>query len=98
MIMCMCCFRFLHPFRYPKALQLVKTNSSKWVHEELPEHHSFTWQEGYGAFSIGVSQIDNTESYIRNQAEHHRQKTFEEEFLAFLEKHSIVYDPRFVWG
>jgi len=81
-----------------KAMQLVKGNSSKWVHDEFPEHHNFAWQEGYGAFSIGVSQIDTTKQYIINQAEHHRTKTFQEEFLAFLKKHEIEYDPRYVWG
>jgi REP element-mobilizing transposase RayT len=81
-----------------KALQLLKGGSSKWVHETFPEHGDFAWQEGYGAFSIGISQIDATVAYIHNQREHHRVKTFEEEFLEFLEKHGIEYDPRYVWG
>ncbi|NOY28664.1 MAG: IS200/IS605 family transposase [Planctomycetes bacterium] len=81
-----------------KVMQLVKGNSSKWVHDEFPEYHNFAWQEGYGAFSIGISQIDATKQYIANQIEHHRTKTFQEEFLAFLKKHEIEYDPRYVWG
>ncbi len=81
-----------------KAMQLVKGSSSKWVHDEFPEYHNFAWQEGYGAFSIGVSQIDTTKQYIANQIEHHRTKTFQEEFLAFLKKHEIEYDPRYIWG
>lgn len=81
-----------------KALQLVKGGSSKWVHDELPTHRDFAWQEGYGAFSIGVSQVDDTLRYIANQAEHHRVKSYEEEFIAFLERHGIDYDPRYVWG
>lgn len=81
-----------------QAMQLVKGSSSKWVHEEFSEHPQFAWQEGYGAFSIGVSQIDLTKQYIANQIEHHRTKTFQEEFLAFLKKHKIEYDPRYVWG
>jgi putative transposase len=60
-----------------KALQLLKGNSSKWIHETFPELHSFEWQEGYGAFSIGVSGIDATVDYIRNQIEHHRTDRFE---------------------
>jgi putative transposase len=81
-----------------KALQLIKANSSKWIHETFPDQETFSWQEGYGAFSIGKSQVGATVAYIRNQAEHHRVKTFQEEFLAFLAKHEMDYDPRFVWG
>src|SRR4051812_4480549 len=55
-----------------KAVQLLKGNSSKWIHETFPKLSSFGWQEGYGAFSIGVSGIAATTSYIRNQEEHHR--------------------------
>jgi putative transposase len=81
-----------------KAIQLVKGNSSKWLHETFPDMSHFAWQEGYGAFSIGISQLDTTITYIQNQQKHHRRKTFEEEFLSFLKKHHIEYDPRFVWG
>jgi len=81
-----------------KAIQLIKGGSSKWVHDSFPAHAAFAWQEGYGAFSIGISQIEVTTAYIDTQAEHHRQQTFEEEFLAFLKKHGIEYDPRYVWG
>ncbi|HEX2473505.1 MAG TPA: IS200/IS605 family transposase [Lacipirellulaceae bacterium] len=81
-----------------KALQLIKGGSSTWVHETFPEYHRLEWQEGYGAFSIGVSQVDDTRQYIANQREHHRTKTFQEEFLAFLERHGIDYDSRFIWG
>jgi REP element-mobilizing transposase RayT len=80
------------------AMQLVKGGSSKWVHNTFPSKRDFAWQEGYGAFSIGISQADDTKRYIENQAEHHRVKTFEEEFIAFLERHGIEYDPRYVWG
>ena len=80
-----------------KAIQLVKGGSSKWVHETFPSHSNFAWQEGYGAFSIGVSQAENTIAYINNQREHHHIKTFKEEFLAFLKKHDIEYDERYIW-
>ncbi len=81
-----------------KALQLIKGGSSKWIHDTFPEHQDFEWQEGYGAFSIGISQIYDTIRYIANQPEHHRTRTFQEEFIAFLERHGIEYDPRYVWG
>jgi hypothetical protein len=81
-----------------KALQLIKGGSSKWMHDEFPQRRDFAWQEGYGAFSIGVSQLDDTKRYIYNQAEHHRSKSFEEEFIAFLDRHGVDYDPRLIWG
>jgi len=81
-----------------KAMQLIKGASSKWVHETYPEFNEFEWQEGYGAFTVGISQVPDTKTYIENQREHHRTKTFQEEFIAFLERHGIEYDPRYVWG
>lgn len=75
-----------------KAVQLLKGNSSKWIHETFSEMRSFEWQEGYGAFSVGVSAIDATVAYIRNQAEHHRKRTFREEFNAVLRKHGFDFD------
>lgn len=75
-----------------KAVQLLKGNSSKWIHETFPEYHAFEWQEGYGAFSIGVSGIETTVDYIRRQAEHHRQRSFKEELVEFLKKHNQSYD------
>jgi putative transposase len=66
----------------------------------MNERHQggFAWQEGYGAFTPGVSQKTDAMVYIRSQAEHHRKQTFEEEFVAFLRKNAVEYDPYFVWG
>ena len=75
-----------------KTVQLLKGNSSKWIHETFSEMRSFEWQEGYGAFSIGVSAIDVTRAYIRNQAEHHRRRTFREELETMLRKHGFDFD------
>ncbi len=58
----------------------------------------FAWQQGYGAFSVSVSQIPATIAYINNQKKHHAKRTFEDEFIAFLKKHSVDYDPRYVFG
>jgi putative transposase len=77
-----------------KALQLLKGNSSKWIHEKFPRLHPFEWQEEYGAFSIGISAVDDTVRYIRNQAEHDRKRSFREEFVAMLRRHSLDYDER----
>ena len=81
-----------------KAVQLIKGNSSKWIHDTFPQHAAFEWQEGYGAFSIGVSQVERTRSYIEGQEAHHRETSFEAEFLLFLRRHGIEYDPKHVWG
>jgi hypothetical protein len=58
----------------------------------------FEWQEGYGAFSIGVAQKSATVAYIEHQETHHRRHDFQAEFIAFLKKHCVDYDPRCVWG
>jgi len=78
-----------------KAVQLLKGSSSKWVNEHGRE---FSWQEGYGAFSVSKSNINAVVKYIANQETHHRKITFEDEFIALLEKHGIEYDPRYVFG
>jgi len=67
------------------------------VHDTFPEHRLFGWQVKYGAFSVSVSQLDKTIEYIRNQEAHHRKMTFQEEFLALLKKHRVVYDERYLW-
>jgi len=79
-----------------KAVQLLKGAPSRWMNETLGK--GFSWQEGYGAFTVGVSQRSHAIDYIKRQAEHHRRHSFEEEFVAFLKKHAIDYDPKYVWG
>jgi putative transposase len=78
-----------------KAMQLLKGNSSKWLRETFPELQAqgFAWQEGFGAFSIGVSGVEDTVRYIQTQDEHHRKKSFREEFETFLKKHGYDYKP-----
>jgi len=80
-----------------KALQLIKGGSSKWVHDTFPEHRLFAWQEKYGAFSVSESRVDSIIHYIKEQKEHHRKMTFQEEFLTLLKKHRIEYDERYLW-
>ncbi len=80
-----------------KALQLIKGGSSKWVHDTFPEHRLFAWQEKYGAFSVSESRVDSIIHYIKEQKEHHRKMTFQEEFLRLLKKHRIEYDERYLW-
>jgi putative transposase len=73
-----------------KAVQLLKSGSSKWSHENFPESRNLAWQEGYGAFSIGVSQIPTTVRYIQSQAEHHKRVSFTDELKKFLAVHGIT--------
>ena len=79
-----------------KAVQLLKGGSSKWMNETGDGR--FAWQEGYGAFTVGISQQTTTIAYINSQEDHHQKRSFEEEFLAFLKKHGIEYDQKYVWG
>ena len=79
-----------------KAVQLLKGGSSKWLNEIVKPR--FEWQQGYGAFSVGISQENATIKYIKSQEEHHRTCNFEDEFIAFLRRHRIEYDSRYVLG
>ena len=81
-----------------KAVQLVKGGSSKWLHENNTSLKNFAWQEGYGAFSISASQVPEVAAYIAGQEEHHRIKSFQEEYLSFLKEYNVDYDERYVWG
>ena len=79
------------------ALRVIKANSSGWVHQEFPQYRSFAWQAGYGAFTVSYSHLDRVKQYIARQPQHHRRTTFQEEFVAFLRKHGIEYDERYLW-
>ena len=79
------------------CVRTVKCVSSGWIHGELDDLWDFGWQEGYGAFSVSASKIDQVVRYIQNQDQHHRARSFEDEFVALLERHGIEYDPRFLW-
>jgi putative transposase len=81
-----------------KAVQLVKGGSSKWLHENIITLKNFAWQEGYGAFSISALQVSEVVAYIAGQEEHHRIKSFQEEYLSFLKEYNIEYDERYIWG
>jgi REP element-mobilizing transposase RayT len=78
-----------------KAVQTIKAYSSRWMSEQGVH---FKWQEGYGAFSVSPSQLDTVVNYIRNQAQHHAKRSFEEEFIFLLKSSGVDYDPRYVFG
>jgi len=76
----------------PKAIQLIKGGSSKWINDHLPGR-TFAWQDGYAIFTIGISQVENTVRYINNQERHHRRMTAQEELERMLARHCIRFQP-----
>jgi putative transposase len=81
-----------------KAVQFLKGSSSKWINETNATKGTFAWQEGYGAFSVSSSQTADVVRYIQNQHAHHQKKSFEEEFVEFLKRYGLPYDPAHVLG
>lgn len=75
----------------------VKANSSGWVHKTFSGRQTFAWQVGYAAFGVSPSQKQTVLDYIANQEEHHQKVSFKEEFIAFLKKHEIEYDEKYLW-
>ena len=80
-----------------EAIKQIKGGSSGWVKANFAELGKFTWQDGYGAFTVSKSQIQEIEDYIRGQREHHRAKSFQEEYRAFLDKHEVKYNEQYLW-
>jgi putative transposase len=75
----------------------AKKGSSKWLKTKGPDFARFHWQNGYGAFSVSQSNVKQVTAYIQRQPEHHKRQSFQDEFLAFLKRHEIEYDERYVW-
>ena len=75
----------------------VKKDSSSWIKTKGQLFRNFHWQDGYGAFSIGKSDLPELKKYIERQKEHHRKRTFQEELIAFLDEYGIAYDERYLW-
>ena len=80
-----------------ELVEEVKTESSKWIKRKGLTFRNFHWQSGYGAFSIGQSQVPTVKRYIRRQKEHHRRVTFQDEYRKFLKVYEVEYDERYVW-
>lgn len=78
-----------------EVARVVKTNSSRWVREKWNAH--FSWQTGYGAFSVSESNVPAVSRYIATQDEHHKKLTFQQEYVAFLKRNKIAYDERYIW-
>lgn len=80
-----------------QVVEDVKKSSSKWIKTQGENLTTFAWQAGYGGFSVSESNVPKVANYIRGQEEHHRVKSFQEEYREFLTKHKIQYDERYVW-
>ncbi len=78
-------------------VRAIKADSSKWMKQFDPCYATFAWQEGYGAFSVSPSLTDKTVKYIHGQAEHHKKRTFQEEYKLFIEAYGIEYDERYAF-
>jgi REP element-mobilizing transposase RayT len=80
-----------------EMIERIKKTSSKWIKSIDARYHGFFWQRGYGAFSVSPSQVDSVLLYIDNQREHHRARTFQEEYRELLRRHGVEFDERHVW-
>ena len=80
-----------------EVVKETKRVSTNWLHEQASELRGFHWQSGYGVFSVSQSNVDGVIDYIRRQEEHHRKVSFQDEYRAFLRKHSVEFDERYGW-
>ncbi len=80
-----------------KLVETLKTASSKWLKTESLDLAGFSWQRGYGCFSVGPADLDSLCAYIDGQEEHHKTRTFQDEFRIFLKKYGVDYDEAYVW-
>ena len=80
-----------------EVVKETKRVSTNWLQEQAVELRDFHWQAGYGVFSVSQSNVDGVVEYIRRQEEHHRKQTFQDEYRAFLRKHAVEFDERYVW-
>ena len=78
-------------------VEKIKSNSSRWIKTKDIYYKNFAWQGGYAGFSVSASVHDKTKEYIRNQEEHHKKKTFQEEYIMFLKEYGIEYDEKYLW-
>jgi putative transposase len=80
-----------------KLLEEIKSHSSKWIKQQDPRCARFSWQGGYGVFSVSESHLGRVVNYIDRQKEHHHEKTFEDELIALLKEYGIEYDEQYIW-
>lgn len=90
-------FNLYRTLALSKAVERVKSSSSQWIKSQSPTLEKFSWQAGYGAFSVSESNLPEVTQYISQQREHHRTKSFQEEYLSFLQRHHMDYDEQYLW-
>ncbi|MFA6135502.1 MAG: IS200/IS605 family transposase [Phycisphaerae bacterium] len=78
------------------SLRDLKANCTNWIHDTLPDMKTFSWQEGYSAFSVSPSVLPNLLRYVRNQQEHHKKTTFTDEMIWLLKSHGIIFDEKYL--
>jgi REP element-mobilizing transposase RayT len=88
-------FQLSRTLQVAKLVELIKSNSSRWV--KTQGIHNFAWQRGYACFSVGKSQAEAVATYIRNQAEHHRHISYQDEVREFFRRYEVAFDERYVW-
>ena len=82
----------------PEVVRKIKSSSTNWIRKNIRNKRSFAWQNGYAAFSVSNSKIDQVKNYIKNQSYHHKKLDFEEELKLFLDKNEILYDEDYLKG
>jgi len=90
-------FRLSRTLTLAKIVEVVKKTTSRWIKNQAPELTDFSWQAGYGAFSVSSSQIDTMRRYIEQQREHHLKRTFQDELRQALKRHGLEFDERYLW-
>jgi REP element-mobilizing transposase RayT len=89
--------RYRADLSHSEMLQQIKGRSSKWINESLPQRANFSWQEGYGGFTVSKSAVPEVEAYIARQKEHHQRMDFKTEFLELLRRHGVEFDENGVF-
>jgi len=80
-----------------KFIEEIKRSSSKWIKSFGNNYLKFSWQNGYGAFSVSSNNVEIVKKYILNQKEHHKKTTYREEYLLFLQEYNVDYDEKYIW-
>jgi len=86
-----------HNLSIAKIVGDIKRGSSKWVKTKGRMLTKFAWQNGYGVFSVGQSEVDRVRHYILGQEDHHKRKTFQDEYRSFLKEYGVNYDEKYLW-
>jgi putative transposase len=84
--------------KFSYLIRGLKASSSLWVHKAFPNLQSFAWQEGYSSFTVSYSSLERAREYIKNQEEHHKSQSFDDEYRFLLRSHDVIYDEKFVLG